>query len=385
MLTVEARLLLLTAGGSENDARIAQLAAGPVHWERALALAEVERAMPVFARRICAVGAEALSPEVASMLWRHSQVAAFRLSHLAARLGETLDHLAAADVDVMLLKGSAVAATVYRGLDERPMADLDLLVDGSDEARAVECATEAGWRAEPRGAGAAIYQEHHHLAPMIDQTDAGFALELHREVLPPGHPFGLTAERVWARRQQREFHGRPVMVPHPADQLLHACLHFAWAHMLGTGGGFWRTVRDVSALLSRGGVGWAELVEGAQAVRAESCCFWTLSLGVAVEALEVPGEVLRELRPGVPRVLERVLQRHLLQQVLPSEGACPSVRLRRRLWEAAIQPGRSGHGAARPWSRSAEWREFEASGPRNRAEPAAGQSWFRYSRAVLGR
>jgi hypothetical protein len=387
MISAESRLLMLTAGGSRNDAQIAQLTAGPVRWERALALAEIERAMPVFARRICAVGAEggALSSDVAATLWHHSQVAAFRMSHLASRLGETLDSLAAADVDVMLLKGAAVAASVHRGLDERPMADLDLLVRRSDEVRAVACAMEAGWRAAPRDASAAIYREHHHLAPMLDQTDAGLALELHRDVLPPGHPFGLTAERMWSRGQQREFHGRPVTVPHPVDQLLHACIHFAWGHMMGAGGGIWRTVRDVSGLLGRGGVEWAELVEGARAVRAESCCFWTLSLGAAFQALDVPGEVLRVLRPRVPGVVERALQRHLLHQVLPSEGACPSVRLRRRMWELAIQPRRSGHGAARPWGRSAEWREFAGTDVPGSSSPATGPSWLRYSRAVFGR
>ncbi|MGH7622636.1 MAG: hypothetical protein ACREMU_09885, partial [Gemmatimonadaceae bacterium] len=101
-LSPEAQLLLLTAGGENNDKAISALLAGPLDWPKLSWLAETERATPVLWRRLTALGT---LPEAAQQLHRMAMVAEFRMSHLESRLLSALDTLAAAGCDVVLLKG----------------------------------------------------------------------------------------------------------------------------------------------------------------------------------------------------------------------------------------------------------------------------------------
>lgn len=366
------------------DEAIRGLVAQGMNLPRFLALAEVERAMPVAARRLRAAASDQLDPDAAATLWRHAQVAEFRMGHLQSRLGQTLDRLEGAGVHVVLLKGAAVAATAFSSFVERPMGDVDLLVDESVSTVAIEAALEAGWRRDAGADDGELYAEHHHLAPLIDGTGAGFALELHTNLFLPGHPFGLTAAHVRRRSVQRELGGRPVVVPHPADQIVHACIHFAWGHMLR--GAAWRTFRDVDALLTHGGVSWSELIELARETRSWSCVYWTLRLARTAAGMDVPDGVLAELRPGdrTPEGALRWVERHALAQLLPSEIGCPSVRLQKGMWTLAIRPGRSGHGDVRPWARTAEWAAFAERHGAPDTRRAGIADWFRYARTLMG-
>ena len=55
-LSPEAQLLLLTAGGDQNDAAIRALLARPLDWAKLSWLSETERATPVLWRRLSALG-----------------------------------------------------------------------------------------------------------------------------------------------------------------------------------------------------------------------------------------------------------------------------------------------------------------------------------------
>ena len=68
--------------------------------------------------------------------------------------------------------------------------------------------------------------------------------------------------------------------------------------------------------------------------------------------MPVPVEVTAELAPALPAPVLRSLARHLSLRAVTSGGAeFPSVRLERLLWQLMVQPGRSGHGRVRPWTR----------------------------------
>jgi hypothetical protein len=86
--------------------------------------------------------------------------------------------------------------------------------------------------------------------------------------------------------------------------------------------------------------------------------------------------------------LTGLVERHLTHDVFPQVDGCPSAALRRRLWELAVQPVRSGHGRVRPW-------DFEEP-PEQLAATTLGyglasvgrnagrlKAWWRYAREVL--
>ena len=143
-LSPEAQLLLLTAGGEKNDQAIRALLARPVDWPKLTWLSEQERATPVLWRRLSAI---ASLPEAAQPLHRMAMVSEFRMSHLESRLLAALDTLTEAEIEPVLLKGAALALTVYGSFVARPMSDVDLLVPREHVLRARDALLSASWAA----------------------------------------------------------------------------------------------------------------------------------------------------------------------------------------------------------------------------------------------
>src|SRR5665213_391827 len=331
-LSPEAQLLLLTAGGERNDEAIRALLAHPLDWAKLSWLAETERATPVLWRRLIALGS---LPDEAQPLHRMAMVAEFRMSHLESRLLSALDTLAAANTEVVLLKGAALALTVYGSFVARPMSDVDLLVPLDDALRARDALLAAGWTSGP-GQQSEFYEGHHHLAPLIDGLGTGTSLELHTSLFFEGHPFALTSDDIRARAERVTVHGRAVLVPSVHDQLLHLCLHFAWSHMMATGS--WRAFRDLDALLKTERVEWQGFTKLAKASRGGSACYWTFRLARTLAGITVPAWVERALAPPDPEFALRRLEQHFTYDLLPTENISPSLWLTYTMWRAGLRP-----------------------------------------------
>ena len=371
-LPAEARLHLAAAMGPAGDGRFRASLPGTVDWDTLLAMADRDRAYGALWQRVEAAGEDAVPADVRERLGRLARVAAFRQGRLEARLADALDALAEERIPVLLLKGAALAAGVYGSFAERPMADLDLMVPVADAARAQRRLLAGGWvpRAGTLDARLdALYALHHHRPPLVDAAGSGAALEIHVQPLPLGHPFAFGAGRLWLDARPVRVEGREALAPSPPHQLLHLCIHFAWAHALRSGA--WRTLRDVRTLAERSPPDWSAFVALAEGARAGTCAYWTLRMSRDRMDAMIPAEVLAALRPRGPEALHARLERHFAVAFFAG-AACPSPWLAQRLWETAIRPGAQGHGAARPWQRDAD---FAAAGVTRPAETLRRASW----------
>jgi len=256
-------------------------------------------------------------------------------------------------IDVLLLKGAGLAHTAYASFADRPMGDLDLLLRPEQAQDAWSLLRTQGWTWPAARWPGESYAIHHHLPPLIHESERGVRVEIHRDLLPGGHGFRFPTDAVWARAQRVTANGRVLRVPHPLHQLLHVCVHFAWTH--GMQWGTWRALRDVAAITHTSDFAWSDFIDLARESRAATCCFWTLRLTQRLAGTDIPGHVLAALRPPRPELLLEKLERHYVCNLFPSESASPSVRLTNWLWEAGILPGWSGHGPVRPWHVSDRW------------------------------
>lgn len=318
-----------------------------------LAVAALSSAASTLWRRVAPQRAQ-LDAEVATRLERLARVSDFSMLYLEDRLAQGAAALREAGVPVMLLKGAALAERYYGSYEARPMGDIDLLVPADQLQRARECLLGAGWRWNRDAALDGFYAGLHHLPPLDDARGSSLYVELHRALFFDGHPFAWPVDALWARAERLERGVPGAFVPDPHDLLLHLCLHFAWSHLMRYGS--WRALSDVRTVAASGRIDWDELARRARAARAGSCCYWTLSLARQLVDADVPDETLRALQPPLTRIAGRQLTRHFAAALFPSAVACPSVQLQNRLWELAIQPGWSGHGRARPWDRTDEYR-----------------------------
>jgi hypothetical protein len=340
----------LTAAGPEQDAELSRWLQHPLDWNRLLGIAAHQKATLPVRRRICALAPGRIPAAIADPLRRSALVSSFRQSHLRDRLAAAVATLQDAGIPVLLLKGAALALTVYDSFDDRPMGDLDLLVDAADAWRAQELLLGAGWKRIAGQPGDEAYQVHQHLPPLEDASGTGFGLELHTDLFSRGHPFVFSTASLWEDARYVRLGSRSVAVPSVTHALLHLCVHFAWSHMARQGA--WRAFRDLHALQASGAIEWDAFVHAAREARAATACYWTLRLARDLAGLAVPASVLQALAPPSGRRSLEVLARHLSAGVVELESDCPSVWASKRMWEAAIRPRWSGHGAQRPWQHS---------------------------------
>lgn len=342
----ELELLLLTAGGAANDDTIRSIAGEPIDWQRFLGFAQLERAVPVVYPRLRDVTGDVMPAAALDQMRRSAMVSDFAMSYLESRLRDSLAVLHGAGIRVMLLKGAALAHTVYPGVRQRPMSDLDLLVDPSNAQLARRVLLSAGWREIVGGIPDSVYDRHHHLAPLYDSKLPDLQVEIHSALFRE-QPFAFDARDVWARAKPLGQAFADTFVPDAIHSLLHACLHFLWAHQGRFG--VWRTIRDVDALTRDRNFDWDAFVQAALSSRGSTSCYWTFRIAELAAGVSVPASVTERLRPPRNGYLLQAVESHLLRNLFPVGVACPSVTLDHALWELAVMPSWSGHGQVRPW------------------------------------
>jgi hypothetical protein len=143
-------------------------------------------------------------------------------------LGEILELARAAGLELVLLKGAALAHLVYPEVSLRPMSDLDLLVPRQQLEPAAEVLRRAGF-AMPSEAGLrAASREHRHLPAVQRQVDGhSVVVELHRAISRPEIPGHQTAEGLWLEPwplslQQQDSQAKTLA---PPEMLWHLCHH----------------------------------------------------------------------------------------------------------------------------------------------------------------
>jgi len=368
-----------------TDLGWAKSANAHLDWERIISAALLENAITVLNDRFSQLPANAVPAAVRVRTGRLSLVWNFKMQILEKRLEESVRVLANAGIDVTLMKGAALALTVYREFRDRPMADLDLLVDPRVADEAHRLLQTAGWTLASIPRPADAWSDHHHLPPLVDTAGSGLRLELHTAPLVPGSPFELSRVDMIASGRWVALNGARVHVPDPHLHAVHAAIHFAYSHRFTSGGV--NVFRDLATLRESGALTWDGLLHAAVRTRSESCCYWTLRLARALAGLSVPDVLLTSLSPQLGDRISAVLEEHFSQLVLRADHACPSVELRQRLWEFALQIKRSRGSASSMLEHS---RLDESSAAASSALRRVGEhfrrapKWSRYVASLLG-
>lgn len=383
ILPDEARLLFMATrpGAVSAETYLAALTASHPNWRAVGALAEREKLLPVLWGYM-RDHAELIPEDVREAFRRQAAVTEFRMSMTESALHQVVEQLAAGGIRVMLLKGAALATTVYGSFARRPMGDFDILVPPGDAQRAWDLVRQSGWTLELEGGGQ-FYKSHHHLPALVDPKGLKLVLEIHRAMVPTSGPFAIDEAELWREARPINVGQTQVWVPSDRYQLLHLSIHFAWSNMFG---GIGRTVRDVATMLAAAPMDWNRFLELTGRARARTCAYWTLAMSESLTGTKVPDEVLAELRPRQPMAVTRTLERAYITTAL--FGACPSLGVTKFLWSAGIQPGASGHGRSRPWQvedlfhEAFPFKRKHGLGERVRDQLRGAAKWWRFVRAL---
>jgi hypothetical protein len=239
-------LLVARAASPQRDVALTETLHCPLDWERLLDLAYLHGCVQILAAAMSVPHRrEAVPAPIARDLTALNAALSLR-RHLQLRaLTQALDALAAQSIQPVLLKGLALAASLYPDPELRPCQDLDLLVRSPAEARAAGVAfRQLGYvHCEPEPGEVPGFHTVY-AAPAQSLT-----VELHTDPLQLGLPM-RTASAVWRTRETVEITGRQVCVLGLEYQILHLCVHL---HTHGYGRLIW--LKDLDLLLRTRGAG----------------------------------------------------------------------------------------------------------------------------------
>jgi hypothetical protein len=319
-LSVENQILLLCArrdvdAADENVGALAALVRSGVDWDALLAAALDHGLLPLLYERLEELGKDNIPAAVMARLRSAYFTNLLRHDRLTADLFEVVGALRGEGVEAIVLKGGALAPTVYPDPAQRPMVDLDLLVRPEQMERAGAVFQSLGYQLssavparmvafQQRFGGGLEWQRtrngkltcldvHHHLVE-LDWCWAAYPVEL---------------DALWADARPLALDGTEALQLSAEDALIHLCLHpllnHGYASPLVGYADIERVIAAKEAVLS-----WPRLVERAGRFRVKTVLYWGLQGTHRLLGTPVPSEVLDALRPSSLRL-------HLLHKIAP--------------------------------------------------------------------
>ena len=209
-------------------------------------------------------GRDLVPPAIETELQAAYREAALRNTALFAERDRILRELHRDGIEVILLKGAALAETVYGDIALRPMSDLDLLVRPGDVSAIMRQLARAGYHAPidlPRLDNMPVEFENE--LPVFKPEDVRYRCDIHWGLLAaPYYQRQLPPDWLWATSQPLEAIGVPARVLGPEAQVLHLTAHLMLSHQ-GHGLRWWYDVGLVSWTYRRQ-IDWNLLCERAQ-------------------------------------------------------------------------------------------------------------------------
>jgi hypothetical protein len=268
---------------------------------------------------------------------------------IAGQLAEILAGCAGQQIDVLVLKGALLAASVYPDPALRPMNDIDLLIRPQDLPRLEQLFERLGYdgKHKPAAQGPGITKHlttyrragrpgstpNPYLSPDADRT-----VEPHRSLEESW--FGLTVDitpGVWERATPCELHGYPAYQLSAGDMLLHLAVHAAF-HVIMRASVFLQ-LYDIAQVAKswQQSLNWTELLSLARRTKTQPFVYASFYWARTLYRAPIPEHVLLVLEQECPAGLGRYIRyldarRHFARCQAPPLATLAR-RLQRGLWD----------------------------------------------------
>jgi len=183
------------------------------------------------------------------------------------RLEDVVSHLTAEGVPVILLKGAALAETVYRNASVRPMVDLDLLMRQEDVPTALRVLSVMGYEpahAEHRAGYLFTYKNE---MVLVEIGEVKAPIEIHWSLFGPlYYQHAVPLDWFWQTALPVRIGNASAWMLGPEAQVLHLCGHMPLQHS-GEGGPRLLWLHDVAEVIAfyQEQIDWDQVLARAQA------------------------------------------------------------------------------------------------------------------------
>jgi hypothetical protein len=129
-------------------------------------------------------------------------------------------------IPTIVLKGAALAETVYSNAALRPMRDLDILVEEHNLARADSIIRSFGYASQASDESQERTRRAHRHYPELAGPDGVTVFEAHRHIVRADSLLQFDIADFWARAGKATIAGVETLILSPEDCLTHLCLSF---------------------------------------------------------------------------------------------------------------------------------------------------------------
>jgi hypothetical protein len=244
----EWRLLRECASPSPNREKMAALV-HQVNWAETLQIAEHHGMLGHLASRVNELQNDSPPGEIMQLLRDRYRAQVLSSMKMAVELFRVIDRLAAAGIEILVMKGPVLAAQAYPDPAVRTFGDLDLLVRQRDIQTSTQVMIAAGYQAEINVAKLAAGKTPGQF--LFRHPDSQMIVEMHNEKTLRYFPRPLPIEKVFSRRINVTVYDRQIPTLSVEDALVLICIHGAkhfWDRFM------W--IADVAGLVARHQIDW---------------------------------------------------------------------------------------------------------------------------------
>ncbi len=251
-----------------------------------------------------------------------------RNMYLYTELKRILETLCDKGVKVIVLKGAALAKTVYGDIGLRQMGDVDLLVKREDLPHAEDIMSGLGYRFQGDMTPDWYRENHQHISYI--HPEKNIPVEIHWHIARRAHLSRIRIvdtdiiERWWKGAKTIEFSGIKVCILCPEDLILHLCLHFFKHRFISQSEGFTSKgaliqMCDIFQTLKhyRDEIDWGRLTSEAEKYGIEGLIYTTLFIvrEIMGEHDDVFHNAFRRFRSeDLDKKLVRLIKRRILMR-----------------------------------------------------------------------
>lgn len=323
--------LAVRESSEERDAALAAAVGADPDWDSVLRTATNHGVAPLLA---AAVRGAAWGESVPVLVRRHLRLltaaASIESASAARALAALLGALEQREVRALVLKGPALAHTLYTSPALRPYSDFDLLCRPDDRVAAADALRWLGY--ERRAPKAADPEDFHHV--YLSQS-GGLPVELHSDLLQLGLP-ARCGDELWSAPETFALGGTSALMLAPHHQILHLAVHL---HTHGYGRLIWFKDLDLLIRQRQRDIEWDVVHALARVEGAELSVQHALAYLRALLDTPLPDEALA-VRSGnrVGELAHAILwpRRHVLR--LESKQRLRSVRFNPREGALGVVP-----------------------------------------------
>ena len=293
---------------------------GDLDWDYILGNSSFYRISPLLLRNLKEIAHENAVPQtVMDTLTARYALTFYQNMRIYERLRGILERLQTEGIEVILLKGVALAQTIYADMALRPMTDIDLLVRKADLQTAVEIVSALGYT--PPRMPESILKKHRQLPLRADldaeQLEPAIAVDIHDNIVPESLASRINPDRLWEGVQSVNISGCNAFILSPENSILHLCIHLSKHDFLGG----LRNLVDISEAIRYycDDLDWHFIVRKSNECGMSAFVYYPLYLAREMMDADIPVYPLRSLkldpRPGVfeDGFLKRMVARNVFR------------------------------------------------------------------------